>query len=273
MDKALLIGINAYRSAPLAGCVNDVSIMAELLVSRFRFDEGSIRMLADGRATTANIRSALEWLVDVDSGRCMFHFSGHGVQVPTRNFRQEIDGLDEVLCPVDFDWTERNLIRDKELYNVFRKIPSGVKFAWVNDSCHSGDLTRDMPKNPEIQRTILPPADIRWDIRVALKNGLNPVLMSPANNVLEVHNRSVTNGELDVGFVSGCKSDQTSADTVINGFPCGAMTWHLAKYLKQLPEMTSLVDVVKAVCDELASKGYSQRPQAEGSRRDKPFLS
>lgn len=273
MDKALLVGINAYPGARLEGCVNDVRMAADLLVSRYKFAEEGIRMLTDGRATTQGILSALEWLVDIDSpGRCYFHFSGHGVQVATRNFRQEVDGLDECACPVDFDWSNKRMIRDKQFYQIFRRIPKGVSFTWVNDSCHSGDLTRAMPKNPEVPRTIPAPADVAWDVRVAKKKKICCVSMSPCNHVMDVHNKEVTQGELNVGFVSGCRSDQTSADTVINGIPCGALTWHLVEQLKKLPLKTPLVKVVQAVNGQLKKKGYSQRPQAEGARKGKPFL-
>lgn len=273
MDKALLVGINDYPGAPLKGCVNDVSMMADLLVSRYGFKEEDTRLLVDRRATTKRILGALEWLVDMDApGRCVFHYSGHGVQVATRNFRQEVDGLDEVLCPVDFNWADPYMIRDKQLYKTFRKIPKGIKFAWVSDSCHSGDLIRDMPKNVEVPRTMPLPPDVAWDVRIAKKKQLCCIGMNPANDVMDVHVRSVTQGQLDVGFVSGCRSDQTSADTVIHGIPCGALTWHLIKYLKKMPKKTPLEKVVAAARSELAKKGYSQRPTADGTRKNKPFL-
>lgn len=274
MDKALLVGINAYRSAPLKGCVNDISMMANLLVTRFRMQKRSIRMLADGRATTKNILRELEWLIDgLKAGdRCVFHFSGHGAQVPTKNRRLEVDGRDEIVCPSDFDWSPRRLIRDKQFYGIFRRLPPGVKFAWVNDSCHSGDLTRAIPKNIEIPRTIPVPPDVAWDIDVAKEEKICCVEMSPCNDVMNVHSRAVEKGVLEVGFVSGCRSNQTSADTVINGIPCGALTWHLVNRLKSMPKKTPLVKVVKAVSSDLARKRYSQRPQAEGTRKSKPFL-
>jgi len=32
----------------------------------------------------------------------VFYFSGHGLQQPEDHKRDEIDGLDETICPVDF---------------------------------------------------------------------------------------------------------------------------------------------------------------------------
>ena len=58
MDRALLVGINAYPGAPLAGCLNDVTDMATFLTSKSGFAADSIRLLTDSRATTQRPRNA-----------------------------------------------------------------------------------------------------------------------------------------------------------------------------------------------------------------------
>jgi len=413
MEKALSVGINAYPQCPLSGCVNDVANVANMAVQHFQFDNANVRLLVDRNATTRNILEALQWLVDVQPGdRCLFHFSGHGVQVPTKDWKQEIDGLDEAIAPVDFTWEDDYLIRDKQLYKIFRGLPNDVRFGWISDSClagntliplldgtekpislmaqekgsywvystksdgqvvpgkahsarstgnkrllrvgldngetlectedhlllmrdgtyraagtlmpgekarkyssvsaepnnhqvvfvedtgrvepvydltvddhhnfavsagifvhncHSGDLTRAMSPNVENARTIRSPLDVVWDVQVAKKR-FQCVGMSPGNNVIDVHGKCVLNGMLDVGFVAGCRSDQTSADTVVNGVPCGALTYYLVRNLTKMPKETPLAQVVEATGQELATNGYSQRPQAEGQRKDRPFL-
>lgn len=259
-DRALLVGINAYPGCPLSGCVNDILMVADLLVSKYKFSHDSIIMLADGRATTGAILERLRWLAGVQPGdRCYFHYSGHGTQVASHNFKIEIDGLDEAICPVDFDWTEQHMITDKQLFEVFEQVPDGVRFNWTSDSCHSGDLTRDLPKAPVYPRQIPPPPDIAWNINVAKEKNI-------------VKTRALVNDLLDVGFISGCRSDQTSADTQMNGIPCGAMTHFLTKALHRLPDTMTVRQVAQAVCDDLAASGYPQRPQAEGARADRPFL-
>jgi len=258
-DKALLVGINRYPSAPLMGCVNDVSMQADLLVTKYGFDESSIRLLIDERATRDAILERLQWLVsDLRAGdRCLFHYSGHGTQVATRDFQGEVDGLDEAICPVDFTWTNQLVIRDKEFVEVFGKIQDGVKFNWTSDSCHSGDLTRDMKVN--VPRRIPAPLDIAWRIRTAKKLNLQkPRAFGPE--------------EIDVGFVSGCKSIQTSSDTIVGTTPCGAFTFFFCKVMKKSNKKTPLSDVVAEVAKELKSNGYSQEPQVEGSRSKSPFL-
>lgn len=263
-DKALLVGINTYPGAPLRGCVNDINDMANRLVKDYKFARKSIRPIVDRRATTSAILSRLHWLVDCKPGdRCLFHFSGHGTQFPTRSYRHEIDGLLEVICPVDFDWSERHMITDKQLIAIFNKIPKGVRFSWISDCCHSGNLTRGIPprnskNNPipeQVPRAYPRPFDIEWRGQVARSEGIKPVARGGRT--------------LNVGFASGCRSDQTSADAFINGRHCGAMT-HF--FLKHLRKKTSLANVVIAASNDLKKHRYTQRPQSEGSQKNKPFL-
>jgi uncharacterized caspase-like protein len=264
MKRALLIGINTYPSAPLRGCLNDISNMAQYLTSRLGWKPEDIRMIADNRADTAAIMERLNWFVaDVKPEDFLFfHFSGHGVQIATRDRSQEIDGLLEAFCPYDFDWSPQRMITDKQLFSIFQKIPVGTVFNWVNDSCHSGDLTRAISQNVMVPRTIPPPVDIAW------RN------LGAKSKKSKIHgvSKSITNGTLDVGFVSGCRSDQTSADSVFNGQPQGALTHYLIEALRGYSEDTQLDTVVDATGKALRQNGYPQIPQVEGTRKARPFL-
>jgi metacaspase-1 len=206
-DKALCLGLNTYLGAPLRGCVNDAGTAAEIMVQKFKFPAENVHILCDQRATTSAIRDRLHWLAaDAHSGSRLFlHFSGHGAQTATRTPYGEVDGLDEIICPIDFDWTDAHMIRDKEFYEIFSKLPPGVKFNWISDSCHSGDQTRGL----YTPKTMPTPFDIMWKIRIAKQK-----------NLIGTREDKI----LDVGYVSGCKSNQTSADTFIDGKPCGALT-------------------------------------------------
>jgi hypothetical protein len=262
-DKALLIGINAYSQSPLRGCLNDIEDMAQLLVQKFKFKPEDVRLLADQRATTSEILDRLQWLIDLHNvdDRCFFHYSGHGAQVASRNYRHEVDGLLEIIVPYDFNWTPQRMITDKTFLDHFNRITHGVNFNWVSDSCHSGDLTRNLPGPLVVQIPKLypTPVDIAWRNMTAKSR--------------KVKCRSMVNGVLNVGFVSGCRSDQTSADTVDgSGRPCGALTHFLIDTLKRVPVTTPLRKVVEETSKALAQAGYSQRPQCEGARADKPLF-
>ncbi|MBV6343551.1 caspase family protein [Candidatus Magnetobacterium casense] len=277
MDKALHVGINKYPTAPLTGCVNDSSDFADYLNTKMKFRADDIRLLCDERATTAAIFDRLRWLVDVTPGsRCFFHYSGHGAQYPSRNYKHELDRLLEVICPVDFDWTPEHMITDKQFVEIFSAIPAGVKFNWISDSCHSGDLTRNMPMSRELAEqtpssvvginsgSMLPkvypmPVDIAWRLRGAAPRTF-------------VGTRAISHGTLDVGFVSGCKSNQTSMDAVFDGRPGGALTQMFLRVLKQKGWGCRLSELTKLTAGALRRKGFTQVPQCEGARAKKPFL-
>ena len=100
--RALLVGINAYPTAPLRGCVNDVTEMKKVLQDLYGFQD--ITMLTDAAATTRAIMDALQKLVAgaAPGDILYFHYSGHGSQYPNNSGTDiEPDGLDEIICPVD----------------------------------------------------------------------------------------------------------------------------------------------------------------------------
>lgn len=262
MDKVLLVGINTYPTSPLRGCVNDVIRMSEVLTKLYNVKEEDIRMLVDSRATKGAIIERLNWLVEgVKSGdRIYFHFSGHGSQVADRNDCAEVDQLAEIICPYDFDWDPNCYITDHEFYNIFKNITEGVRFNWASDSCHSGGLAsidREISSSPTMIRSryIEPPEDIAWKIKIAKSKGILTARESK---------------KLNVGFISGCRSNQTSADTVINGKPCGALTYYFSQSLSKISR-ESLKAVVEETSKTLNRDGYEQVPEAEGSLIGFPF--
>ena len=226
MNKALLVGIDAYpKCPPLAGCVNDVNDMANFLVSKYEFASGDIRLLVDARATTDGILARLDWLVKSQPGdRVLFHYSGHGAQFPERNDSGQVDESYEVICPVDFDWSPARMITDKQFVSIFKKMPDGVKFNWLSDSCHSGDLDRRIGSAPRRikvlgHRRYPIPADIAWRQRVAVDKHLTSV-------------RGMVAGKLDVGFIGACQSNQESDEASFQNRPNGAFTYFFLKMMR-----------------------------------------
>ena len=283
--KALVVGINAYPGAPLSGCVNDASNMANLLMRQYGFASSDICILTDKQATTANILAKLDWLVSgLNAGdQIVFHYSGHGAQVPTGD-KSEPDGLSECICPVDFDWSPAHMIIDKQFVQIFSRIPAGVVFNWASDSCHSGDLDREMPRS----RVSMDRANIFYPLACFFdklcfwrkpKFDKHKTMPVPVGMKLRIAHamgkghktKGMVGGLLDVGFVSGCTSKQTSADTSVNGTPCGALTWYLVKHLQSTPNLP-LTQLVANLDAELARNGYDQQPQAEGARKSRPWL-
>lgn len=268
MNRAFLVGINAYPGNELNGCVNDVTDMAHFLVQHCGFQTADIRLLTDTRATRDAIWARLGWLLTgVQPGdRLLFHYSGHGAQMPTRNPMGEVDGLDEVICPVDFDWSDEHAIRDKDFNQLFSNLPRGIEFVWISDSCHSGDLSRGFPalRAGGKQKTILPPADIDWRLQTAVKAGTRALGMVNSAKGLEV------------ALIAGCRSDESASDAVFGGRPNGALTYFLLNELQKKDGLSvSLHKLVDRTGSDLLAAGYkSQHPQLEGSSslEGRPFL-
>lgn len=258
-DKVLLVGINKYPGAELNGCINDIQDMANLLVGRLGFNHEDIFMLVDGRATTNAILDKLDWLANCSPGdRILFHYSGHGAQTPSYD-GSGLNGLADCICPVDFDWSPGHMIIDKQFSSIFGCIPNGVRFNWVSDSCHSGDLTKGIPKPNTKPRSYPVPPDIQWNIQAAKSKKTIAV------------SRGMVGGKLDVGFISGCRSDQTSADAYFNGRYNGALTYFLLQSFGSTLS-SPLIQVVADVNQRLSGNGYDQNPQVQGARQTKPFL-
>jgi metacaspase-1 len=264
MNRALLVGINAYPGNELQGCVNDVTDMAEFLVSHCGFDESDIRLVTDDRATTEAILERLNWLLDgVKSGdRIVFHYSGHGAQFPFRDAKGNVTRVDECICPVDFDWTEQHAIRDKQFNKLFTSVPRGVEFEWVSDSCFSGDLAKELLIQRRIKAMPMP-ADIAWRLRTAETKGIKPMGFE---HVVE---------NLNVVLTSGCGQRETSADAVIDGRPNGALTYYFLQTLSAPNGLTqTLAQAAARTRAALQKNGYTQHPQLEGSEAlmNEPFL-
>jgi hypothetical protein len=263
MNRALLVGINAYPSAPLQGCVNDVTDFANFLVKACGFKDDEIRLLVDGRATTDAIRDRLAWLVTgaQPGDRLFFQYSGHGTQLAPRNRAGRVVGLHDCICPVDFDFTPPHALTDADFKLIFAGLSVGVEFNWVSDSCHSGDLAKLMPHGTSKNYPM--PADLAWHVRTARSEGMQEAGLDRAIE------------HLNGAFISGCRSDQTSSDASFNGRPNGALTYFLLQTLSAKGGLSvPLKEVVPKTAKALQNAHYEQVPQIRG-RPDvtqRPFL-
>lgn len=259
MKKALLVGINIYPDPrnELHGCINDVNDAADFLVTKRGFAMPDVRLLTDNRATKAAILERLQWLVAGSKAgdELYFHYSGHGAQLATRSKKGELDGLDEVICPYDFDWTDKTALRDKEFAKIFAAVPKGVQLIWVSDSCHSADLSRGMMIPGVFKfRTMIPPADIAWRNR------------SIDATTIKVKPLASASKQKNLALISGCKSEQESADAVFNNRANGALTYNLLKLLKgKTGASDSLITLVQKINQALKKAHYTQEPQLEGN--------
>jgi len=255
--RAVMFGINEYPGMPLKGCVNDVRGMATDLVVAFDYSVRNIRLACDNRATAHGIISRIQAMRDqTRSGDVgIVHFSGHGTQVATRH-NEEVDGYDEVWCPVDFDWDhEKSWILDDTLVEAITPSWAGAHMIVVSDSCHSGDMIdagndRDIPLVRN--RYWPPPVDMEWRARAA---------KLPVTKLLK--GLSVIPG---IACLSGCQSTQTSSDAYIQGENQGAFTWALRYWLRTEPDL-SIRDIIACCAKTLADAHYDQIPTCSGDAK------
>jgi len=250
--RALLVGINRYQDPAndLRGCVNDVLLMRETLTRHYGFnDPGCVRTLTDRRATTAGILEGLAWLVDgaTSGDSLVFHYSGHGSQVPDRN-GDERDGLDEILCPYDLDWAHP--LTDDDLAAVVAPIPKGALLTVILDCCHSGTGLREPSRNGS-----------------GVRHRYLPHLAEPAAFARTVRRFGASVAKTHAVLLAACRDDQTSADAFIDGKYRGAHTWYLCQTLRNADWNPTYRDLASATGNALSRAGFTQIPQLEGPGR------
>ena len=144
---ALCIGINNYPGThmDLAGCVND----AKTGPPNWARAVSWCTQLLDAQATKAAMVDAFKAVIGgaAKGDVVVITFSGHGTYVPDLN-GDEVDGLDEALCPYDMQTGGAALI-DDEIHALFAARKAGVRLVLISDSCHSGTVTRAAGADPD----------------------------------------------------------------------------------------------------------------------------
>jgi hypothetical protein len=261
-NKALLVGINKYPDPQneLRGCINDILDMEHFIAETNKvYAKQNIKKLTDKEATKKGIVTQIKWLLDgaQPGDQLLFHYSGHGAQVPTLNQNLELDGLDEIICPYDFSGQGENALRDKEFAQLFAGIPKGVHFVWISDSCHAEDLSRDInTKEAIIYRQFLGATINNHERLPATTSDHFNAIIKPLNGAL----------------LSACASHELSADAYINKRFNGAFTHYLIKNLLQYSDSKSMQAIVKLVNIDLDKNGYDQNPESEGKLQNDFFF-
>ena len=259
-NKALLVGINKYPDPrnELRGCVNDIIDMEHFISETNKiYAKENIKKLTNREATKKGIVTQIQWLLEgaQPGDQLLFHYSGHGAQAPTYNSLIEKDGLDEIICPYDFDGSNATTLRDKEFAQLFAGIPKGVHFIWISDSCHAEDLSREVYKGHETNYRYF--------------QGIKPIIQQEQMQAIYTMADALP---LNGALLSACASHELSADAIINNRFNGAFTYYLLKNLLQYGAQKSMQAVVAFVNSDLIKYGYDQSPQTEGLLENKTFF-
>lgn len=282
--KALLVGINAYASAPLYGCVNDVKAMKDVLTSLYGFSQDNIRLLTDKEATSKAIVDGLGWLAQDSEEKSVrvFHYAGHGHFVPDTS-GDEPDGADEALVP--YDQKKSNYLIDDKLKELYVRFSANSSLTLIMDCCHAGSNNRG--PNDEINYRFIPPTYAERKAIAAAKKKFHEAqrafVMQEVNAFAKVRGR-------DVGFerrieaamekfqkmrfgdvrtsesnvlLAACQSDQQAADAKIGRNYNGAFTYYLVKALREANGRVSYRKLIENTAKELDAHRFVQVPQLE----------
>lgn len=262
MKRTLIIGINYVNTdLELSGCINDAVNLKNYLITK-GFTESNMQFLTDQTVlpTRANILAAISWLTaGAKAGDSLwFSYSGHGSQLSERSqrVRDEKDGLDETIVPLDY--SSAGQILDDDLRRLLvDPLPAGVRLTALIDACHSAtsfDLAYQWEDASVYRKSGKPLTYVAADWRTSTRVTINSQYKTSA---------------ADVVTISGSRDNQTSADAVEEGKATGAMTYSFLKTLASAEKSKTLLswqELLKGMTCLLRIKRYSQVPNMASGR-------
>jgi metacaspase-1 len=262
--RALLIGVSDYHRETGSGAFydintgEDVRVMRDVLVTKFRFSDQCITQLTSKKETSRDsiIAALRSFFVDnVEPGDVLFfYYAGHGSQVPDPD---EPDGFDETLVPSDYTDDGSKDIRDKEIAEILSSMstrhPANVMLGF--DCCHSATITR---------------ADTKL-------RGLSWHDRSPDHPFLNrsLHHPTLTRGERRKrGFVvfSACRDDAPAHEMKNEeGVLVGRLSFFLSRALLAATSQTTYRQLFDKIVTEMAQRFPDQVPTIEGDEDEIVF--
>ncbi|KAK0431843.1 caspase domain-containing protein [Armillaria borealis] len=197
---AVLVGIDAYQSCPLRGCVSDALLVEKYLKEEIGIPQERIQRLLGSQDTSSddpsfpsrtNIVNTLLDLVDnpqIEVGdNIIIYFSGHGSGYSPNDYHLGdaednrslggVDGSIEAICPIDRDAIDSSGLRipdisDREINSIFQQISrsKGHQITFFLDACHSGTHVRCFPEPGTRTVPPLPRASLRRMLHIADEN-------------------------------------------------------------------------------------------------------
>jgi hypothetical protein len=268
--KAVIIGISNYdRRAPnLQSPIREIQEWRDLLVEEYGFRYPDIRLLANERATRAEVETRFDWLFDGsgDNDERIFIFCGHGVRLRQRNGRtgELLDNLEEALLtyPGPNEDMEKFAIYDDDLMERYAKkrLPLGTNVTFIFDCCAAGGITlSDLPRDPVVMGAA-PPADL--DHRSRRES------WSPSPPRRELRNL----GFAIPVFVSAAGELNVAVEIDIGGVKRSNFSYHAIRALRENPAIH--FDELRDTLRDSMRDYFPQFPNILGDefRADKRFL-
>lgn len=200
---------------PLLACERDAKDMQKIADSQGFQSRLLLTKEATSKSVTKELRRAAKELSAGDS--FFLTYSGHGGMVPDIS-GDELDGVDETWCLFD-----RQFI-DDELASLYAEFKAGVNIYVLSDSCHSGTVTRALPRaephlTEEENKAIF--GVEKPTFRLMNRETSMAVYYAREEFYDEIQNKlkHVTPDDIkaNIRLISACQDDQEAADGLKNG--------------------------------------------------------
>jgi len=287
LKKALLVGINAYRTSPLPGCVNDAKAMHALLRELCGFQAADMRLLLDREATSQGIKDGLAWLAQGGEAPAtrVFFYAGHGHHVPDKDGDEGWSGRDEAIVPADY--LENGYLIDDDLKTLYDRFPLNGNLILLMDCCHSGTNQREPgPDGEERLYRFLPNTYEEREAMAAARKKFDANRRQFIQAEMEKYRGGNVPFEKFEGIVGGlmklferrhfgyqqvkennillaaCQDNQKATDARMPGGNFhGAFTYHLVQLLREAQGKMTYRDLVENLGKRLYAGKFDQKPQ------------
>jgi hypothetical protein len=178
LNKAIIVGIDSYPDAPLAGCVNDANDVASCLsLPQYDFDS---TLILNGRATRAEVLKQLHRIAYAEEhygeeSTLLFYFAGHG----------QVVGQAGHLVTHDAEYFDPGI----SLANIAQIMESASlvfdHVVSILDCCHSGSAFTWTNSRP------LAPSDVEREVKAVNESRCVLAACRPEEEALEDDDRGV----------------------------------------------------------------------------------
>jgi hypothetical protein len=258
---ALLIGINKYpQNLALGGCLTDVELQKELLISRFGFQESDILTLTDEQATRVAIENTfLNHLVKdaKPSDVVVFHFSGYGSRI---KLKAPEEAIANTLIPFDGTYISENkkivnCLLEETLMLLWRQLTT--RATAILDTSYYAPLIAastasrirayQMPAEAEFATAEL---DFQKELKSkSISDRVTPLLLSATSN-----------------------PEELAREILLSGFSAGLFTYALTQYLWEATSATTIIHTLSRVGNSIRQLDGKQQPGLLGSKKNQSAL-
>lgn len=249
----LFVGIDAYKYAPLAGCVPDIRALYDLMTRSRGVSPRACQAYIDKHATRANILKGLHWLGTTGARTCFFFYSGHGTRVVDIDGDEDGTPFDQAIVPVDYE--RAGLILDDDIALILSTFSPETRVVIHLDSCYSGGSERGVIG--------------QWLARFRRRRqprGLRPGLISDQIREITYRDRQKF-GMLppkEVVLLSGCRDFEVAEEAFLGHEYRGAMSYFVERACSALGSTASYTQILDYARRDLVNHGFPQIPQLTG---------